>query len=251
MKKILLLASLFMPMLLSAQTKPGKKDKGIIIFLHPLQGQSDNLQKGLAHHNQTFHTGNNPIDVYEALTGDATGDYAFVYPSGYTWADVESASNSANEKDHSTDWSENVAKYAASDTRNFYATSDHSYLPSDPSVLNTDLSAVYSIEIVAGKEKDFYAAIRKIKEMHQKNNSKNYFIVQSRIFGKGSQAMVIVPLPNGWASFEPNPSDDWSKMFKKAFPNEDYQAWSKKFQATQQSFNSFVVKLRKDLSSPM
>jgi hypothetical protein len=38
MKKILLLASLFMPLLLSAQNKPGKKDKSIMIFLQPLQG---------------------------------------------------------------------------------------------------------------------------------------------------------------------------------------------------------------------
>jgi hypothetical protein len=205
----------------------------------------------LTHHNQTFHNGKDPIDVYEALTGPQTGEYAFVYRNSYSWADIDAATKSANEKDHSTDWFENVAKYAASDTREFYQNSDDSYLPSDPSVLNTDLTAVYSIEIVPGKEKDFYAGIKKIKEMYQKNNSKDYFLVQSRIFGKGSQAMVIIPLPNGWESFEPNPNDDWSKLFKKAFPNEDYQAWSKKFEATQQSFNSFVVKLRKDLSSPM
>jgi hypothetical protein len=251
MKKVLLLASLFMPLLLPAQNTPGKKDKSIIIFLQPLQGQSDNLEKGLAHHNQTFHNGKDPIDVYEVLTGDETGELAFVYRNGYSWPDIESTTRSANEKEHSTDWRENVAKYAASDTRDFYATSDDSYLPSDLSALNTDLTAIYSIGIVPGKEKDFYAGIKKIKEMYQKNNSKDYFLVQSRIFGKGSQAMVIIPLANGWASFEPSPNDDWSKLFKKAFPNEDYQVWSKKFDATQQSFNSFVVKWRKDLSSSM
>ena len=251
MKKFLLLASLCMPLLLAAQNKPGKKDKSIMIFLHPLQGQSDNLEKGLAHHNQTFHNGKNPIDVYEALTGDETGDFAFVYRNGYTWGDVESAFNSANEKDHSTDWTENVSKYTASERRDFYAISDDSYLPNDPSAFNTDLSVVYSMEIIPGKESDFYAGIKKIKEMFKKNNSKGYYAVQSRAFGKGSQVMVIIPLEKGWASLEPNPDEAWPKMFKKAFPGEDYQAWSKKFDASQKSFNSFVVKWRKDLSSPM
>lgn len=238
-------------MLLNAQTMPGKKDKSILIFLHPLQGQSDNLEKGLAHHNQTFHNGKDPIDIYEGLTGEETGTYAFVYRNMYTWKEIDTTSKAANEKDHSADWSENVAKYAASDTRDFYATSDDSYLPTDPSQLNTDLSVVYSMEIVPGKENDFYAAIKKIKEMYKKNNSKDYFLVQTRLFGKGSQAMVVAPLSNGWASLEPNPDMQWEKMFKKAFPNEDFQAWSKKFDATQKSFESFIVKLRKDLSSPM
>jgi hypothetical protein len=251
MKKILLLASLFMPVLLSAQVKPGKKDKSIMIFLSPLQGQNDNLEKGLTHHNQTFHNGDNPVDVYEALTGERTGEYAFVYRNSYTWPDVEGAFKSSNQKDHAADWMQNVAKYATSDTRDFYATSDDSYLPADPSALNTDLSVVYWIEIVPGKENDFYTGIKKIKTMYQKNNSKDYYLVQSSVFGKGSQVMVVIPLANGWASLERNPDTDWEKMFKKAFPGEDYQAWSKKFEATQKSFDSFVVKLRKDLSSPM
>lgn len=94
------------------------------------------------------------------------------------------------------------------------------------------MSVIYEIEIIPGKENDFYAGIKKIKEMYKKNNSKNYYLVQTRIFGKGSQAMVVAPLPNGWASLEENPDDDWAKMFKKAFPNEDYKAWSKKFNDT-------------------
>lgn len=252
MKKLLLLSALLMPVLLSAQTNPGKKDKNIIIFLHPLQGQIDSFEKGLAHHNQTFHNGTNPIDVYEGLTGAQTGEFAFVYRNLYTWGEVDAASKSAEEKDHNADWDQNVAKYStANSPRDIYAMSDDSYLPNDLSLLNTDLSVIYEIEIIPGKETDFYAAIKKIKEMYKKNNSKNYYLVQTRIFGKGSQAMVVAPLPNGWASLEENPDDDWVKMFKKAFPNEDYKVWLKKFNDTQKSFNTFVVKLRKDLSSPM
>lgn len=109
MKKILLLASLVMPMLLSAQTKPSKKNKNIIVSLHPLRGQSDNVEKGLMHHNQTFHNGTDPIDVYEGLTGAKTGEYAFVYRNLYTWPDVATASKAAEDKDHAADWDQNVA----------------------------------------------------------------------------------------------------------------------------------------------
>lgn len=252
MKRILLLAAILLPMLLSAQTKPGKKNKSIIIFLHPLQGQTDNFEKGLTHHTQTFHNGKDPVDVYEVLTGDQTGEYAFVYRDYYTWAEVETASNAAEDKDHAADWDQNVAKYLSTDApRNFYENSDDSYLPDDLSQLSTDMLLVYMIDIVPGKEDDFYAGVKKITEMDKKNNSKSYFMLQSRIFGKGNQATVVIPLAHGWTSLDPDANEDWAKMFKKAFPNEDYKVWSKKFEATQQHFNSFVVKLRKDLSSPM
>lgn len=252
MKKIIFLTALLMPMLLNAQTDSGKKNKSIIIFLHPLQGQTDNFEKGLTHHNQTFHNGKDPIDVYQVLTGDQTGEYAFVYRNNYTWADVETASKAAADKDHAADWDQNVAKYSSTDaSRNFYVNSNDSYLPDDITQFNTNLSVIYMIDIFQGKEDDFYAGVKKIKEMYKKNNSNNYFLIQTRVFGKGSQATVVIPLSEGWTSLEPNPNNDWPKMFKKAFPNEDFKTWLKKFEATQQQSNSFVVKLREDLSSPM
>lgn len=252
MKRILLLATFIMPLLLNAQPMAGQKNKNIEIFLHPLQGQRDNVEKGLAHHNQTFHNGKDPIDVYEVITGDRTGDYAFVYRNFYSWSDVSATAKAAFEKDHAADWDQNVANYISNTApRNFYEMSNDSYLPADLSELNSDLTTIYLIDIVPGKEDDFYAGVKKIKEMNQKNNSKNYYLIQSRLFGKGSQAMVVIPLLKGWESLEPGPDDDWSKMFKKAFPNEDYKAWIQKFNATQKSFESFVVRYRKDLSSPM
>jgi hypothetical protein len=251
MKKILLLIALIVPMLLSAQTKTGKKNKTTIIILHPLQGESENFEKGLTQHNKDFHKGDAAVDIYEVITGERTGEYHFVYRNPSSWADVETAFNATNEKDHTTDWTQNVAKYISTPSpRFFYEVSDDSYLPANQSEMNTDLMGVYLIGINLGMETDFYAALKKINEMFKKNDSKNYYLLQSMVFGKGSQVAVVFPLPNGWSSFEPDPNADWSKMFKKAFPNEDYKAWIKKFNATQSSFESFVVKHRTDLSSP-
>ena len=129
--------------------------------------------------------------------------------------------------------------------------SDDSYFSANPSEMHTDLMGVYFIDINPGMESDFYAGTKKIKEMYKKSNTKNYFVIQTRMFGKGSQAVVLFPLPKGWASFEPGPNDDWSKMFKATFPKEDFNAWIKKFNSTQKSFESMVVKHRQDLSSPM
>lgn len=252
MKKFLLLVSLIVPMLLSAQTKPGKKNKSTIIILHPLQGQRENLEKGLTQHDQEFHKGDAAVDIYEVLTGDRTGEYHFVYRNPSSWADVETSMNAANEKGHSSDWSQNVAKYISTPSaRFFYEVSDDSYLPSNPSEMHTDLMGVYLIDVNPGMDEDFYAGLKKLKEMFKKNNSKNYYLLQTLVFGKGSQVAVVFPLPNGWSSFEPDPNDDWSKMFKKAFPKEDFKIWIKRFNATQKSFESFVVKHRADLSSPM
>ncbi len=251
MKKILFLAALCLPMLLSAQSKPDQKNKHIFVFLQPLQGQGDNFEKGLTHHNQTFHNGTDPIDVYEGLTGEHTGKFAFVYRNGYSWQDINNLTKAAQDKDHSADWDQSVAKYASADAqREIYEVSDESYLPSDVSEMNTEMHGVYYLEVAQGKEDIFFASLKKIKEMYKKTNSKNYYLIQTRAFGKGTQVMVVFPLSKGWASFESNPDEDWSKMFKKAFPNEDFKAWSKKFTDSQKSSEAFVVTWRKDLSSP-
>ena len=252
MKRLLLIVSILLPALLNAQPKPGQKNKSIFEFLRPLHGDADNFEKGLAHHNQTFHNGKDPVDIYEELTGDQTGEYAFVYRNFYTWSDVKNTTQAAENKDHAADWDQNVAKYAESNSpRVFYEMSEDSYLPPDMSNFNTDIQGVYLLEPTPGKEDVFYAGLKKIKEMYKKTNSKNYYIIQNRIFGKGNQTMVAFPLPEGWKSFEPDPANEWPVMFKKAFPNEDYKAWNKKFSDSQKSFDSFVVKWRKDLSSPM
>lgn len=252
MKKILLLALLSIPILLSAQSKPGQKNKNIFEIIHPLQGQADNLEKGLSHHNQTFHKQTDPINVYEVLTGEQTGEYVFNYRNSYSWKDVGLTYKAAEDKDHAADWDQNVAKYASNNApHEFYEVSTESYLPGDHSEMNSDLYGVYLIDLAPGKEDVFNASLKKIKEMYRKTNSKNYYLIQSRVFGKGNQVMVTFPLPNGWESLEQNPNEDWSVMFKKAFPSEDFKTWIKKFNDSQASFTSFVVKWRKDLSSPM
>lgn len=79
MKKLLLLFSLAIPMLLCAQTKAPKKNKLTVITLHPLQNETENFEKGLALHNKTFHSGDAAIDIYQVLVGDRTGEFHFVY----------------------------------------------------------------------------------------------------------------------------------------------------------------------------
>jgi hypothetical protein len=44
-------------------------------------------------------------------------------------------------------------------------------------------------------EEDFFAGIKKIKEMYKKSNSKNYYAIQVSAFGKGTQVSVVFPLP--------------------------------------------------------
>ncbi len=216
-----------------------------------MPNERQEFEQGLAQHDKEFHKGQAAIDIYEVLVGSRTGEYHFVYRNAASWADVETAFSAVNDKGHSDDWSLNVAKHLSGETpRFFYEVSDDSYMSSNPAEMGTDLMGVYLIEINPGMEEDFFGAIKKIKEMYQKNNSKNYYIIQSSSFGKGAEVVVVFPLAKGWASFEPDPNADWAKLFKAAFPKEDYKAWLKKFNASQKSFESFVVKHRADLSSP-
>jgi|GEM_PF-1759250 len=252
MKKIFLLAMLFVPMLLPAKNEAGKKNKSIVVLLNPLKGERANFEKGLAQHCKQFHSGNNPIDIYEVIAGDRTGEFHFVYRNHYTWSELDKVTSSAEEASHDADWTQHVDKYLDGPTpRFFYEMSEYSFMPSNPAEMNAEMLGIYLIETYLGKEQEFNEGVKKINEMYKKNNSKNYFLMQTRVFGKENQAVVIFPLSKGWASLEPDSSEDWSKMFKKAFPKEDFGAWIKKFNATQKSFESMLVKHRTDLSTPM
>ena len=252
MKKLLLLVALLAPILLIAQKAAPKQNKTTVLILHPLPGDRQGFEQGLAQHNNKFHKDQGQVDIYEVLTGDRTGDYHFVYRNPASWGDVETAFNATNEKSHSDDWDQNVAKHlSGAGKRFFYEVSDDSYLPANLAEMHADLMGLYLIDVNPGMEDDFFAGITKIKEMYKKNNSKNYYAIQTSTFGKGTQVTVVFPLAKGWASFEPDLNDDWSKMFKAAFPKEDFKAWMKKFNGAQKSFESMVVKHRQDLSSLM
>jgi hypothetical protein len=252
MKKLLVLFALLVPMLLSAQQTGPKKNKTAVLILHPLVTDRQEFEQGLAQHDKTFHKGEGAVDIYEVLVGSHTGEYHFVYRNPSSWTDIETAFKAVDDKSHSNDWSLNVARHLSQEpARFFYEVSDDSYMPSNPAEMHTDLVGVYLIEINQGMEEDFFAGIKKIKEMYSKSDSKNYYIIQTSAFGKGTQVAVVFPLAKGWASFEPDPDAGWDKMFKKTFPKEDFRAWVKKFNSTQKSFESMVVKHRQDLSSPM
>ncbi len=251
MKRILLLITLLSPLLLNAQGNAPKENKLVVEVLHPLNMQINDFEKNLAQHTKEFHKGNFAVDIYEVLTGNRRGEYHFVFRNPLSWAGIESTFNSVGDKSHANDWDLNVGMHASENTPLYiYESSDDSYISPNPADMQTGMLALYFIDVNMGMEEDFFAGIKKIKEMFQKNSSKGYYRILVRSFGEGTQVVVVLPLPKGWASFEPNPDENWEKMFKVAFPKEDFKAWMKKFDGTQKSFETLVVKHRDDLSSP-
>ncbi|MDQ6761255.1 MAG: hypothetical protein M3015_01355 [Bacteroidota bacterium] len=252
MKKLLLIVALLSPMLLIAQGDAPKKNKVGVDILHPLANERNDFERNLAQHNKEFHTGQGAVDIYEVLVGNHTGEYHFVFRNPNSWAGVETAFKASNDKSHAADWDMNVAKHLSGNSPFFiYEVSDDSYMSSNPADMQSELMGLYLIDINPGMEEDFFSALKKIKEMYQKSNSHNYYIVQTSAFDKGTQVVVVFPLAKGWASFEPDPNAAWDKMFKAAFPKEDFKAFLKKFNSSQKTFESMVVKHRQDLSSPM
>lgn len=252
MKKLLMLIAIISPMLLCAQTTAPKKNKFSVTVMTPPANQVRDFETNLAAHDKEFHKGQQAVDIFEALTGTRGGQYYFVSRNLATWADVQKSFDAVDDKAHSADWSLNVAPHLEGPMPNFiYSVSDDSYASSNRADMETDLQGLYFIELNNGMEDDFFSSLKKIKEMYQKANSKGYFTVQTSVFDKGTNVLVAFPLPQGWASFEPNPATEWPVMFKAAFPKDDFKAFMKKFNDAQKSLESVVIKHRKDLSSPM
>ncbi|MEO6681434.1 MAG: hypothetical protein ABIN48_01290 [Ginsengibacter sp.] len=252
MKRILLIMSVMLPILLSAQSNTPKKNKMSVEIMRPINLHQNDFERNLAHHNKEFHSGANAVDIYEVVTGDHMGEYNFVFRNPMSWAGIESTFNDAGKPGHAADWDMNIASHLSAPASLYlYEISEDSYMPPSPQGMQTELMGIYLIELVPGMEEDFFSGAKKISEMYKKSNSDNYYLLQTGVMGKGSQVVIVFPLAKGWESFEPNPNDDWSKMFKAAFPKEDFKAWSKKFNSTQKSFESMVVRHRKDLSSDM
>ncbi len=252
MKRILFLMALISPIILRAQGNTPKENKIAVEILHPLNMHEIDFERGLAQHIKDYHKGDLAVNIFEVLTGKRRGEFHFVFRNHFSWTNIHSAFDAAGENSHSEDWTLNVGRHITNEIPLYiYEESDDSYKPSNPSDMKLDMLGLYLIDINIGMEEDFYAAIKKIKEMHQKNNSKNYYQILTNTFGEGNQVIVVFPLIKGWASFEPNPDEAWEKMFKAAFPKEDFKTWAKKFSSTQKSFESMVIKLRPDLSSPL
>ena len=252
MKKLLLLVALLSPVALMSQGESPKKNKMGVLMMRPGMHDHSDFERNLAHHNKEYHTGEGAVDIFEVVAGDRYGEYHFVFRNLFSWKQIDAAYRAVEEKSHAFDWDMNVTGHLTQEGPfHIFEQSDDSYMPANLAEFAGDLWGVYFIEIKMGMEEDFFSSLKKIREMYQKNNSKNYYSVLRRVFGNGTQVAVAFPLVKGWESFEPDPSDDWTKMFKNAFPKEDYKAFMTKLNNSQKSFESFVAKYRKDLSSPM
>jgi hypothetical protein len=243
---------LLIPAITTAQENAGpKKNKIGVYFMTPNPVHQTDFERNLARHIKEFHTGRSAVDIYEGLVGNRTGHFFMGDRAPSSWAEVE-ANNDVRQKDHSTDWEKNISIYLSKEgPYQIYELSDDSFIPASMADMpNVDKWGVYFIDINQGMEEDFFAGIKKIKEIYQKNSSKEYYYIFTRVFGNGTQVAVNFPLTKGMASFEPDPNTELANMFKKAFPKEDYKAWFKKFISTNKSFESMVMLHRKDLSSP-
>ena len=122
MKKItFLLPALFAVAIVYAQDATRIR----VLVMKPKTDMSGEFEKGLAAHMAKYHTlANDPVNIYQVMSGSHTGEYHYVQPLK-NWGDLESKQYPA---DHSDDWNKNVGKYlAAEETQFLNLNNEYSY----------------------------------------------------------------------------------------------------------------------------
>jgi len=250
MKKIFIFLVFCTPFCsLGQASQSPNKNKIAALIVRPDRKHLTDLERNLPKHHKEYHKGDLAVDVYEVMTGPRTGELHIVSRTTRSWTEMEK--DARRTPDHVVDWERNISPFLTQEgPSEFVEWGENSYLPANPAdVPQAEKLEVIFIDVQPGMDEEFNAGMKKIKEMFQKNNSKVYYNAGTRAFGIGSQTVIVVPLAKGLESLEPDPASAWPTMFKNAFPKEDFAAWMKKFNSTQQKFESFLVLHRKDLSS--
>jgi hypothetical protein len=87
-----------------------------VLVMKPKTDMAMEFSKGLAAHMAKYHTlANDPVNIYQVMSGSHTGEYHYVQPLK-NWADLESKQYPA---DHAEDWNKNVGKFLVSEETHF------------------------------------------------------------------------------------------------------------------------------------
>ena len=166
-----LLLSVWLIGSLSAQTDYRQWETG---YIKPKPDKADMLKKGMAAHNQKYHTADPyKANVFDVTLGPNYGSY-FVVMGPMTFTQMEGRPSS---DEHDADWATNVAPYIESETDGGYWRQSQDIIYRAPNSDAFGKSRVRNFTILPGQQKKMEELIKKVAAVYKaKNYPASYYV---------------------------------------------------------------------------
>jgi len=215
----------------------------------PKMGKTAAFEAKWKEHVTKFHGKNNSRRVYEILSGDNTGSYLLISgPSSFADLDIEKPTAKAHDMDYDNNVTPTLEKIGG----------NYTYRWADTLSYNGDVMAdkfvttVYHIK--SGKASDLTAEIRrsiKVNTIIKSPASSNAYV---KLWGGSNPEIITVAnLKDGFKQLDNNFMASTADAFKAAYIKEfGQELWDKRLKLLPEITNSYDVyisKFRKDLST--
>lgn len=212
-------------------------------------GSTAGFEKSWKAHVTKFHNGDDKRQVEEILSGNNTGNLLLISgPFSFADMDKERANNAAHDADYDATVVPAVASF----------TTEGVYRWVDTLSYNTDVRAdkfittVYHIK--SGRQGEFISEIRRSLAVNKKINSPSSYNTYIKLWSGSSPEVVIVNnLKNGFKQLDNGFAPNMGKEFQTTYVQEYGQAmWDARLKLLPDittSYETYISKVRKDLSS--
>jgi hypothetical protein len=217
----------------------------------PKMGKSTAFETRWKAHMAKFHGKEDGRFVYEILSGDNTGGYLLMEgPTSFADMDKEKA----NSKAHGADFDDNVTptleKISGSNTYRWIDTLSYN------GKSNTDKFVTTVYHVKSGMAPDLTAEIKRSIRVNTIIKSPSSYNTYSKLWaGSSPEIVVITNLKDGFKQLDNNFTPSMANTFKDAYIKEyGQEVWDKRVKLIPEitnSYETYISKLRKDLSTEM
>ncbi|MDB5192219.1 MAG: hypothetical protein JWQ96_1782 [Segetibacter sp.] len=259
MRKILLVLTLTCATWSFGQTTEGQKKlpaKNIyeVAMVQPRSGQAPAFETAWKIHLVKYHNGESKRAVFEVITGDNAGTYQLIDgPFDYAEIDKELPNVKAHDNDYGMSVSNKLAMEKGGYMFRWLDTLSYNYKD-----ISADKYLQNNYMVKQGKLADFLKELRRSVVINELIKSPSSITVYLQLLAGSKQQIVFrSALKDGFKELDPTYSPSTTEAFKAAYIKEYGQAdWDKRANSPGiyqfvDSFESFLIKRRIDLSSSM
>lgn len=220
-------------------------------MITPKMGKTADFETKWKAHLAKFHGQDNSRMVYEILSGDNAGSYLLTQgPTSFADMDKERANNKAHDLDYDNNVPPALEKSSGDYTYRWADTLSYN------GKMNTDkfITTVYHLK--AGKGPDLTAEIKRSINVNTIIKSPSSYNTYIKLWaGSKPEIVTVTNLKDGFKQLDNNFTPSMSNTFKDAYIKEyGQEMWDKRLKLLTEiteSFDVYISKFRKDLSTTM
>ena len=223
------------------------QDKNLaeIYFIKVKTGQDAEFEAAIKAHAEWRKQAGDPWDwfVHQVVNGENLGEYV-IRSGGHTWADFDSYEEFGAKA--SVEFFKTVGPHMEK-SRNIITRVDTTNINWYPTPSEVNLISVITYHLKPGQAQVFTTAVNKFHTAIVENNYKAYHAFEWLVNGwTGPRVSLVLPYKN-WAEMQ-GPPESFNDFMARVLGPEEVKQIGQDFAGTYNSIESFVLRIRRDLS---